>query len=556
MRHRLFTVSLFALACATLLAMAGCTPRTTGQAGMAVPYATTPDFATNPFALGDGGQWGTGLVLADIDHNGYPDLVVSAGNDKDNQNVVVYFNYGNNSISPNPGWVSADKDHHGTIAVGDIDGNGWPDLAVSVFLGKDLAYEGGGVKVYYNYGPPNYLMANPSFTDTGYPSYGCALGDMDGDGDLDLAVAGGEPIPEVESFATQTCGSGKALSRHEGTQAARLRAASQKTATGGTQEPPFVTPGRIYINNGGKFSRDAVWKTSESFVAMAVDFADVNYDGLMDVIFQSAPIRIYLGMQKGGQGGILNTPGWMSVDANYYGNGFDYAASMTLPESLEKPVFSIAASSNSYMGQGRGGFSLYRFLSPFVVQYAPHNSVPNWQSKYGDWGSGVRLSDVDGDNNLDMLTHRWNTPGFNDLNGRLLIYQGNGGLFTETPVWQSDATSIIEVIQVADLDRRQEQSATMNLTVSNENWSDTQTGQSVVYLPQQVIASVNWVRVNGVQLAAGKQYTFVPGRNWISIYKPVPQNSTISVNYSWSEKLDVVYTNWNCDLGNYIYFHR
>jgi hypothetical protein len=109
---------------------------------------------------------------------------------------------------------------------------------------------------------------------------------------------------------------------------------------------------------------------------------------------------------------------------------------------------------------------------------------------------------------------------------------------------------------VADLDRRQEQSATMNLTVSNENWSDTQTGQSVVYLPQQVIASVNWVRVNGVQLTAGKQYTFVPGRNWISIYKPVPQNSTISVNYSWSEKLDVVYTNWNCDLGNYIYFHR
>ena len=38
---------------------------------------------------------------------------------------------------------------------------------------------------------------------------------MDGDGDLDLAVAGGEPIPEVESFATQECGSGNgARTRH------------------------------------------------------------------------------------------------------------------------------------------------------------------------------------------------------------------------------------------------------------------------------------------------------------------------------------------------------
>ncbi|UZP66313.1 VCBS repeat-containing protein [Desulfovibrio mangrovi] len=555
MRHWLLTTSFLTCAMLGLFGMAGCTPKNAQQNSMAVPYSLNPDFATNPFALGDGGQWGTGLALADIDRNGYPDLVVSAGNDKDNQNVVVYFNSGGNNISATPGWSSADKDHHGTLAVGDIDGNGWPDVAVSVFLGKDLSYEGGGVKVYYNYGPPNYLTAAPTIIDTGYPSYGCALGDMDGDGDLDLAVAGGEPIPEVESFATQTCGDAKAPKRHEGTFAARAKA-TELAGAGGTQEPPFVTQGRIYINNGGTFSKDAVWTTSDSFVAMAVEFADANYDGLMDVIFQSAPVRIYLGMQVNGKGGIQTTPGWMSTDANYYGNGFDYASSMTLPGSLEKPVFSIAASSNSYMGQGRGGFSLYRFLSPFVIQYTPHNSTPNWQSRYGDWGSGVRLSDVDSDGDLDMLTHRWNTPGFNDLNGRLLIYQGNGGLFTETPVWESAATSIIEVIQVADLDRKDEQSATVDITISDENWSPAQVGQSVVYLPQQVIASVNTVSVNGILLNAGKDYVFVTGRNWLSFTKPIPAQSVVTVNYSWSEKLDVVYTNWNCDLGNYIYFHQ
>lgn len=533
---------------------------------MVVPYSLTPNFSTNPFAIDPGGQWGTGLGIVDIDRNGYPDLVVSAGNDKANQNVVVYYNSGNNNINPTPGWVSQDTDHHGTLAIGDIDGNGWPDVAVSIFLGKDLAYQGGGIKVYYNYGPPNYLERTPSFVATGYPSYGCALGDMDGDGDLDLAVAGGEPIPEVESFATQQCGSsadagtGKAThKRHDTTRSSRSGAnivlKNTKDSTG-TQDPPFITPGRIYINNGGKFSTANVWQTSDSFVAMAVEFADANYDGLMDVIFQSAPVRIYLGTRNDGTGTIQNVAGWTSGDANYYGNGFDYAASMQEPTNFTKPSFSIAASSNSYMGQGRGGFSLYRFLSPFVIQYNPKTSVPNWQSKYGDWGSGVRLSDVDNDGNLDMLTHRWNTPGFNDLNGKLLIYQGNGGLFTDTPVWESTATSIIEVIQVADLDSGGNTYSTYNTTITDEHWNDGQTSQSVIYLPRQVISAVTAVAVNGILLAPVHDYLTVPGRNWISFAKPLALNSMVTVRYTWSPKLDVVYTNWNCNLGNYIYFHR
>lgn len=534
--------SAFALLVLLALAITGCHHRTTSGPDMAIPYARQPDLATNPFALGPGGQWGTGLGVADIDGNGYPDLVVSAGNDKANQNVVVYFNHGG-MIDTNPGWVSLDTDHHGTVAVGDIDGNGWPDVAVSVFLGKDLAYEGGGVKVYYNQGPPNYLERSPSFADTGYPSYGCALGDMDGDGDLDLAVAGGEPIPEVESFATQQCG-------ESGVQARRTSAPANTQAT---QEPPYVTPGRIYINEGGTFSASRVWTTQESFVSMAVEFADANYDGLMDVIFQSAPVRIYLGTPAGS---IATVAGWSSVDANYYGNGFDYAASLQQPGDLTKPSFSIAASSNSYMGQGRGGFSLYRFLSPFVIQYAPRTSVPDWQSDYGGWGSGVRLADVNGDGSLDMLTHRWNTPGFNDLNGKLLIYQGNGGLFTPTPVWESDATSIIETIQMADLDRKDEVTTTDTIHISSESWNPGQTGQHVVYLQRQIISAIGHVTVNGLAMVRNKDFVVVPGRNWVSFTAPLPDKAVVTVEYTWSPALDVVYTNWNCDLGNYIYLHR
>lgn len=551
-----------------MLLAAGCRGVTTGHTGtaapdtggvaMAVPYPAVPDFATDPFALGPGGEWGTGLVLADMDGNGYPDLVVSAGNDKANQHVVIYFNYGSNKISTSPGWVSQDTDHHGTLAVGDIDGNGWPDIAVSVFLGQDLAYEGGGVKVYYNYGPPNYLERTPSFKVTGFPSYGCALGDINGDGRLDLAVAGGEPIPEVESFATQECGTGEAEAQAVRRTGANPQSAGQENPqAGGTQEPPYETPGRIYLNVGGRFYENAVWKTDDAFVAMAVDFADANYDGLMDVIFQSAPVRIYLGSRTAEGASLSTAPDWVSTDANYYGNGFDYAASLQQPANLAKPSFSLATSSNSYMGQGRGGFSLYRFLSPFVIQYKPRTSAPNWQSRYGDWGSGVRLADVDNDGNLDMLTHRWNTPGFNDLKGRLLLFQGNGGLFTtDEAVWQSDASSIIETIQVADLDRAAERWESQLIRIAAENWSPGQTGQSMVYLQRQVIAAIDEVRINGVLCVAGRDYITVPGRNWISFAKPLLDKTAVTVRYRWSPELDVVYTNWNCDLGNYVYFHR
>ena len=515
-----------------------------------LPYSATPDFATNPFFPGqEGGDFGTGLALADINGDGYKDMVVSSGNDKALQHVAVYLNRKDGSFPSDPDWISSDTGHHGTLAVGDIDGDGDNDVAISVFLGTQLEYEKGGVKVYSNNG--GTLTPLPTFTDTGYPSFGCALGDIDGDGDLDLAVACGEPIPEVESFATQECAA----------KAAALRKARGVTATDNPQ-PPFKAQNRIYLNQGGGYSTEAgaVWLTKDAFVAMAVTFGDVNKDGLMDVIFDSAPVRLYLGKQSTLPDTAVS---WVSEDANYYGNGIDFAPTIHMGLTDADTVPTIAASGNCYMGQGRGGFAVYRFLDPFVIQYEPRTSLPMWASKYGGWGSAIRLADLNRDGNLDLVTHRWNKPGRNELAGTLLVYLGDGATYPDTWDWNSSEqyTSIIEAIDLADLDRKAILTGFYEAPVEDTDWGEGQTGQSVFYPGPQIveeIASVQiWNQASGwVTLQPGSGYTSVPGKGWISLAAPLAVGNKIRILYTVSPELDIVYTNWNCDLGNYVYYFR
>lgn len=523
-----------------------------GKTQAPLPYPAAYDFATNPFFPGqEGGDFGTGLALADINGDGYKDMVVSSGNDKALQHVAVYLNRTDGTFPENPDWISGDTDHHGTLAVGDIDGDGDNDVAVSVFLGRKLEYEKGGIKVYYNQG--GVLDSLPGFTDTGYPSFGCALGDIDGDGDLDLAVACGEPIPEVESFATQTC-STRATARHGKTKG---------KSDSGNPQPPFKTQNRIYINQGSGYSDhpDAVWLTADSFVSMAVTFGDVNADGLMDVLFDSAPIRLYLG-RLGTRPDLA--PDWTSEDENYYGNGIDFAPTIHLhAPTRPDTVPTIAASGNSYMGKGRGGFALYRFLDPFVIQYAPRTSLPIWQSEYGGWGSAIRMADLDGDGGLDLLTHRWNPPGRNELAGTLLVYLGNGSTYPATRDWSSSDQypSIIEAIDLADLDKGKLAAGTYETTVGDADWGEGQDGQSVFYVGPQIVGEITgaqrWSQASGwVPLQAGKDYTCVPGRGWVSFAAPLRVGNKVRITFTSSSELDIVYTNWNCDLGNYVYYHQ
>ena len=78
----------------------------------------------------------TGGSLVDVDLDGDLDLIAANGNDMLPGHLVVYFNRGD-GLPDVPQWYSEIPRYYGHIDTGDLNGDGWPDVVVSRFLGAD-----------------------------------------------------------------------------------------------------------------------------------------------------------------------------------------------------------------------------------------------------------------------------------------------------------------------------------------------------------------------------------------------------------------------------------
>ena len=494
-----------------------------------IPYSPTPDWESAA-----PGYCGTGLVFADLDGDGWKDMVVSNGNDIAKQRVWVQYNRGDGTFNREPDWTSADVAFNGNLAVGDVDGNGWPDVAVSVYTGPNHTYSGGGAKLYLNRGPEGGgLERRPSWQVTGFPSFGCALGDADGDGDLDLAVAAGNPIAETETFASQP-------------DCKEPYVKAQRSTHVASQEPPYQSNGFIFYNDGGTLSSQPGWTSDDKLVAMSVAFGDVDKDGAVDLIYADPRPAIYLG---DGTGRINRTAGWRATDVSHFSNQMVYAASLDVVTTDDKArVPSLLIAGNSYMGGGPGRFDLYRFSSSYVLEFNPKTASPSWSSPRGGWGSGVLFADADGDGALDLYAGRWAPPGSGVLGAPVEIYPGDGTLLGDVPVWTSETSSVIEILAVADLRNRALRRVEAKLTPSDSAWS-------VLTLPLQTIEGVDEVVVDGTTLPAGA-WNAPPGGNLVYLAKPLAVGSTATVTFRTSNVLDLGVTNWDCSKGNYLFYSK
>jgi hypothetical protein len=307
--------------------------------------------------LDESAQWvsrydgyGTGGGFADIDGDGDEDLVVAHGNDMSPGHLVVFENR-NGSLTQEPTWVNRTPAYYGHLALGDVNNDGWVDVAVSRFLGNERFDEPGGVEVYLN--RSGLLEDTPSWEANGFFTFSVALGDMDNDGALDLAVAVGE------SYENE--------------------------------------PGenRVFAGDGsGGFGEEPVWVAPEPAYSFDVQWADFDGDGWLELAFarQQDGHIIYDNDE-----GVLSAAAlWEAdaVDGPFEGNTLD------IGDVDNDGRVDLVVSDNNQLG----GAGLVRLWCGPALSLC-------W-SVHQDYASAVSLFDWDGDGDLDLAYGGWWSPVF------------------------------------------------------------------------------------------------------------------------------------------------
>jgi hypothetical protein len=123
--------------------------------------------------------------VADLDGDGKVDLAVPAHPDRA---VAVLQGLGAGSFAPAKGSPLAIARSAFFVALGDLDGDGKPDIAVATYSGSSANRSQDGVIVLLNQGELRFTPAEGSPFATGGAPTSLALGDVNGDRVLDLAV--------------------------------------------------------------------------------------------------------------------------------------------------------------------------------------------------------------------------------------------------------------------------------------------------------------------------------------------------------------------------------
>jgi len=345
------------------------------------PYDRSADWESYASGVSTGG------AFADINGDGHLDMVVANGNDISRQRVEVYYNDGAGNFPTNPQWQSGDIDYHGHLAIGDIDGDGWPDVAVSVFLGAAGFGDFGHVKLYRNLG--GALESTPSWRSAdSYYSFGCAFGDADSDGDLDLAVAVGEPYYGAPA------------------------------------------KNRIYRNLGGVLETTPSWQAATADHAMDVMWGDLDGNGELDLAFVTAGRQNTVYYQSGGV--LATVPGWSSSD-----NGNQNGNNGAIVDVDQDGDLDLCVSDNDQLSGGQGVYKIYRNNAGVLA------STPYWSS-YQGYVSAVAFGDTLLDGSPDLFGGAWWGGSF--------LYLNQGGSLASSPDWDSQSNSVVEALFLGDLD--------------------------------------------------------------------------------------------------------
>jgi hypothetical protein len=363
----------------------------------------------------------TWVTAVDLTGNGILDLAVLGNHNNSALDGVIdiFMGNGDGTFQPAVSYASG-PGSRGGIAVGDFNGDGHPDLAVADFnYAGPFSYVG----MLINQGDGTF---NPvQLVPVNYPAArSVTVGDFDHDGHADLAVAdgvGGNGMldPTYPAGMTILLGNGDGTFRHAG------QYNSPATPGGGTVNPEFITIGDLRHNG-------------------MTDIVECNYDhnlnvflGNSDGTFQQA-VGYDTGQSPGGyEGGDVNGTYPRAVAlADLTGNGKLDLVVDNIGNSNTTPV--QLGSVAILLGNGDGTFQ-------HPIQYTPFN-YPGWLAVADFNGDGlpdIAVTRLQDGHSVNILLNQRE-----DTTGNIRSYDGSGNNVAN-PTWGQAGTDLRRIAPAA-----------------------------------------------------------------------------------------------------------
>jgi hypothetical protein len=324
--------------------------------------------------------YGSDVKAGDLDGDGDIDFITNSqgfGSGSADNKIKVRLNDGSGNFSPAPD-VIVDYAPNGA-ALGDVDGDGDLDI-VAPCLGAPTASS--TVAICLNNG--NATFATPVVVNVGQSLYSTsvALGDLDGDADLDMMIAG--------NWVSFNDGSGRFTGL-----VALPAGAGVPGDVDGDGDLDLISPSRVLLNNGrGSF---ALGSTPSFAGPYALTLGDLDGDGDLDAVTSNF--------------GAGNT-NRVSVRLND-GNG-NFSGTTDIAMGVTSPCLALG----DIDGDGDLDLLAPKIGNPMLLDIARNDGAGHFggitsmptagpASAFGIQAMSMALADVDNDGDLDLLASQY-----------------------------------------------------------------------------------------------------------------------------------------------------